>query len=79
MNFIEQIEDIISSNKEWARGRAEAAKAIRQQYEKGNLSNSEYQELLEDLIRTERLDRDADDTDLRNNLVAGIRGLLNLI
>jgi len=79
MSAMEQLEEIISSEKKWARERAEVAKAIHQQYEKGNLSDSEYKELLEDIIRTDRLDQDADDIELRNNLVSGINGLVKII
>jgi len=79
MSAINQLEEIITSEKKWARERAEVAKAIHQQYEKGNLSDSEYKELLEDIIRTDRLDQDADDIELRNNLVSGVNGLLKVI
>lgn len=79
MSAIDQLEEIITSEKKWARERAEVAKAIHQQYEKGNLSESEYKELLEDIIRTDRLDQDADDIELRNNLVSGVNGLLKMI
>ena len=79
MSAINQLEEIITSEKKWARERAEVAKAIHQQYEKGNLSESEYKELLEDIIRTDRLDQDADDIELRNNLVSGVNGLLKVI
>ena len=79
MSAIDQLEEIITSEKKWAKERAEVAKAIHQQYEKGNLSDSEYKELLEDIIRTDRLDQDADDIELRNNLVSGVNGLLKVI
>jgi len=79
MSAIDQLEEVMTSEKRWARERAEVAKAIHQQYTKGNLSDSEYKELLEDIIRTDRLDQDADDVELRSNLVSGINGLLKVI
>lgn len=79
MNILEQIDELINSEKQWARDRAEAAKAIHQQYCKGNLTDSEYKELLEDLVRTRKLDMDADEIELRSNLVNTISGLLRVI
>jgi len=79
MSVMDQLDTIINSDKQWAKQRAEVAKAIHQQYRKGNLTDSEYKELLEDLIRTEQLDKDADDVELRSSLVSSINGLVNLI
>ena len=76
---MDQLDTIINSDKWWAKQRAEVAKAIHQQYRKGNLTDSEYKELLEDLIRTDRLNQDADDVELRSNLVSSINGLLKFI
>ena len=78
MSAIDQLDTIINSDKWWANQRAEAAKAIYQQYQKGNLTDSEYKELLKDVIQTRELDKDADDTELRSNLVSAINGLIGI-
>ena len=66
----EQLQSIISSGKPWAAERAQMALAIMEQYEGGGLSLEEYQELMQDLIRSDALNAQADDQDLKNLLVS---------
>jgi len=66
----EQLQAIISSGKPWAAERAEMALAIMSQYEGGGLEFEEYQELMRDLVRSDLLDAQADDQDLKNLLVS---------
>ena len=66
----EQLQSIISSGKPWAAERAQMALAIMEQYEGGGLSLEEYQELMQDLIRSDVLNAQADDQDLKNLLVS---------
>ena len=66
----EQLESIISSGKPWAAERAQMALAIMEQYEGGGLSLEEYQELMRDLVRSDVLNAQADDQDLKNLLVS---------
>ena len=66
----EQLQSIISSGKPWAAERAQMALAIMSQYEGGGLSLEEYQELMQDLIRSDVLNAQADDQDLKNLLVS---------
>jgi hypothetical protein len=66
----EQLHAIISSGKPWAAERAQMALAIMEQYEGGGLSLEEYQELMQDLVRSDVLNAQADDQDLKNLLVS---------
>jgi len=66
----EQLESIISSGRPWAAERAEMALAIMSQYEGGGLELAEYQELMQDLVRSDLLNAQADDQDLKNLLVS---------
>ena len=66
----EQLQAIISSGKPWAAERAEMALAIMSQYEGGGLELAEYQELMRDLVRSDVLNSQADDQDLKNLLVS---------
>ena len=66
----EQLQSIISSGKPWAAERAQMALAIMEQYEGGGLSLEEYQELMQDLVRRDVLNAQADDQDLKNLLVS---------
>ena len=66
----EQLKAIASSGPPWAAQRAEMALAIMQQYEGGDLELAEYQELMRDLVRSDVLNAQADDQDLKNLLVS---------
>jgi len=66
----EQLQQIIGSGKPWAAERAEMALAIMSQYEGGGLEFEEYQELMRDLVRSDLLNAQADDQDLKNLLVS---------
>ena len=67
---MQQLHDIAATGPGWARERAEMALAIMQQYEGGGLELDEYQELMRDLVRSDTLNAQADDQDLKNLLVA---------
>jgi hypothetical protein len=65
-----ELQEIAASGPGWARERAEMALAIMQQYEGGGLELDEYQELMRDLVRSDQLNAEADDQELRNLLVS---------
>ena len=66
----EQLEQIIASGRPWAVERATMALAMTQALERGELAEAEYQELMQDLIRSDVLNSQADDQDLKNLLVS---------
>ena len=66
----EQLQQIISSGKPWAVERATMALAMTEALERGELGQAEYQELMQDLIRSDVLNAQADDQDLKNLLVS---------
>jgi len=66
----EQLEQIIASGKPWAVERAQMALAMTEALERGELGQAEYQELMQDLIRSDVLNAQADDQDLKNLLVS---------
>jgi uncharacterized protein YqfA (UPF0365 family) len=66
----EQLQAIIASGKPWAVERATMALAMSEALERGELALAEYQELMQDLIRSDALNAAADDEDLKNLLVS---------
>jgi hypothetical protein len=66
----EQLQAIIASGKPWAVERATMALAMTEALERGDLGQAEYQELMQDLIRSDVLNAQADDQDLKNLLVS---------
>lgn len=79
--MLENIDKLILSNQRWVSDRAEAAKAIFQQYEKGNITPKTYETLLRRLIDRRTLDMDFDPRfqKLREELVSCIEILLDCI
>ena len=67
---MQQLHEIAATGPGWARERAEMALAIMSQYEGGGLEIDEYQELMRDLVRSDQLNAEADDQDLKNLLVS---------
>ena len=67
---MQQLHEIAATGPGWARERAEMALAIMQKYEGGGLDLDEYQELMQDLVRSDLLNAQADDQELRNLLVS---------
>ena len=67
---MQQLHEIAATGPGWARERAEMALAIMCQYEGGGLELDEYQELMRDLVRSDTLNAQADDQELKNLLVS---------
>ena len=76
--MLENIDKLILSNQRWVSDRAEAAKAIFQQYEKGNITTKTYETLLRRLIDRRILDMDFNPRfqKLREELVSCIESLM---
>jgi hypothetical protein len=63
---------LAQSDKLWVAQRAQLALSIADQHARGDIDNSEYKELLEDLVRTDVLDSEADDLHTKTMLVQAI-------
>ncbi len=70
--MIEQLQQLATCGRPWAEQRAQIALQLTSQLQNGEITESEYQELLQDLIRSDRLDSEADDMILKNFLVSCI-------
>ncbi len=67
---MQELQELARSGPPWARERAEMALAIMSQYEGGGLELDEYQELMRDLVRSDTLNAQADDQEVKNLLVS---------
>ena len=76
---MDELRSIAGSGKSWAEERALMAMSFADQHAKGELSTDEYKEILEDLIRSDRLDEEADDMAVKMALVGAVKGLLLVI
>jgi polyhydroxyalkanoate synthesis regulator phasin len=68
-----------NSGKGWAAERAQVALQIAEALQQGQINPSEAKELLEDLVRTDKLDAEADDIALKTMLVTGIYAIIQVI
>jgi hypothetical protein len=76
---VEQLRMLAEHGPGWARERAQMALAIFEQYQGGGLDSSEYTELMLDLVRSDRLDAEADDLDTKTLLVTAVYGVAQVI
>lgn len=70
--MIEQLHQLATCGRPWAEQRAQWALQMMSQWERGEITFSEYQELMQDLVRSDRLDEEADDLETKNFLVSCI-------
>ena len=68
----EQLQWLVGCGRPWAAERAEFAIMISEQLAQGAISESEYQELMRDLVNSDKLNECADDQDVKNLLVSCI-------
>jgi polyhydroxyalkanoate synthesis regulator phasin len=70
-----ELDQLLHSDKEWVRVRAETALQIVNQRQTGQITADEARELLEDLVRTDQLEAEADDMAMKTMLVNVIYGI----
>lgn len=70
---------LAQSDKPWVAQRAQMALSLADQHARGDITNDEYKELLEDLVRTDVLDSEADDMHTKTMLVYAIYGIAQIV
>jgi hypothetical protein len=76
---LQTLYDIAGCDKGWAATRAAMTIAITEQYQGGGLDRSEYEEMLRDLVRMDKLDAEADDIELKTMLVSAIYAVAQVV
>ncbi len=74
----QELHAIANCNKPWAAERARYALQLAEAYQTGQVSPDEYKALLEDLVRTDTLNAEADDVELKTMLVYAVYGLAKI-
>jgi ribosomal protein L22 len=72
MVMLEQLQFLTTCGRPWAEQRAQFALEITGAVQRGEISESEYQALMADLINSDKLNAEADDMDVKNLLVSCI-------
>lgn len=70
--MFEQLQQLAACGRPWAEQRAQTALQIAEAYHRQEISDGEYQELMADLVRADRLDAEADDLDVKSALVSAV-------
>jgi|Laugresubdmm15sn_1035100.scaffolds.fasta_scaffold334408_1 polyhydroxyalkanoate synthesis regulator phasin len=70
-----ELDQLLHSDQDWIRVRAETALQIVNQRQTGQITSDEARELLEDLVRTDQLEAEADDMAMKTMLVNVVRGI----
>jgi hypothetical protein len=70
--MFEQLQWLASCGRPWAEERAQIAIQMTLQLNAGAITESEYQELMQDLINSDKLNECADDQEVKNLLVSCI-------
>lgn len=68
----DELNELLGCGKSWATERAEKALKFTKQFEAGELEKDEFEELMQDLVRTDKLDEVADDLAVKTALVGAI-------
>jgi hypothetical protein len=63
----------------WAASRAAMVIAITEQFQGGGLDRSEYEEMLQDLVRMDALDQEASDIELKTALVTAVYAVAKVV
>lgn len=69
---VQILQEIAMTDKPWAAERAQYALEIAGAVHAGAISMSEFQELMQDLVRMDKLDEEADDMALKTALVQAV-------
>ena len=76
--MIEQLQALSQCGRPWAAQRAEMALQICAAAQNGEISESEFKELMADLVRMDKLDEEADDLETKTMLVTAVYAVAQL-
>lgn len=79
MTDLDILRELASDHRDWVSKRAEMAVMISEQYEGGGLESEEYMDRMLDLIRSDRLDSEANDLETKAVLVTAVMGAAQVI
>jgi polyhydroxyalkanoate synthesis regulator phasin len=76
---MDELQKLIGCGNTWAEEKAATAIELATIHGNGEISDDEYKELLQDLIRTDAISDDAKDIEFKSMLIAGVSGLLQVL
>lgn len=76
--MLEELKELTTCGRPWAEKRAKMALMIHEQFQGGGLDEDEYKQLMKDLVRTDKLDSEADDLETKTFLVSAIYAIAQI-
>lgn len=76
---MDELKNLLTCGAPWAEQRATIALSIVESRQAGDISESEAKELLEDLIRTDALNEEADNINIKSALITAVSGAISVI
>lgn len=76
---MDELKNLLTCGKPWAEQRAAIALELADQKARGDISADECKELLQDLIRTDELNDEADDINVKSALIAAVSGVMAVV
>lgn len=76
---MDEIKKLLSSDNNWVKQKAELAISFTEQYKKGEMDKSEYEELMLDLVRTDEVMSNASGMEAKAKLQSAITLLISAI
>lgn len=76
---LQQLQAMAACGRPWVEQRAQMALMFTTQLDNGQLTEDEHRELMLDLVRSDRLDSEADDLEIKTMLVTAIYGMAKVL
>lgn len=76
---VSELRALVGCGKGWVEDRALMALEFADQHARGELSDDEFKELMQDLIRTDALDKEAGDIAVKSALISAVNAAMMLV
>ena len=76
---MDELKNLLTCGAPWAEERAKIAIELQEQFDKGEISVDERNELLQDLINTDALNEEADNINVKSALIAAVSGAMSVV
>lgn len=73
---MDELENLLTCGSPWAEERAKIAIELQEMFLNGDMSADERNELLQDLINTDKLNEEADNINVKSALIAAVSGVM---
>lgn len=73
------LSELLNCGTPWIEEKAKLALDLKEQFDAGDISKDELEELMQDLVRADEIQEQSGDIQLKSTLVSGIQNIMKLI